>query len=370
MNTVIIKKSKAIMTMNVFRHAHPSNRLHSFIAPFTLLLTIILLCYQTVVISGFTNKYLNNAHVTSPFRFESMSSSSSRLYPTLYRLQSNSNNESELQAEATTCPYSMAFKRYRIPISGGKDNTKSKNIISGLFNGIISSAQKSEFERKYRNNKSVWHDPKSKVSSAESKDDSERILKGKVGIHVSAFVWRTLSNLLQEAIYDLESGGSTMQPYRNEIVIGLPNASIIGLKQLSDIINWMGENETYYLPPSFKFKLNIHANVEDNSPVPTMNFIISSEGVERQIGNICTSTTDTPTTSIPLNEAIIKNRSKAWVNRLLVKMEICPFTKSTTRSGQGLADVGVPVGNIAYHYSNALKHQFPKVLAGTLVMDM
>lgn len=362
------------MTINVFHHTHPSNRLLlSFIPPFTLLLNIILLCHQTDVISGFTNKCLNtcNARVKSPFRSKSITSSSSGLYRTLFRLQNNNNNddEPEVTTEATTCPYSMAFKRYRIPISGGKDNTKSKNIISGLFTGIISSAQKSEFERKYRNNKSAWYDPKSKVSSTESKDDSERIVKGKIGIYVSAFVWRTLSNLLQEAIYDLESGGSTMQPHRNEIVIGLPNASMIGLKQLSDIINWMGENETYYLPPSFKFKINVYANVEDDAPVPTMNLVISSEGVERQIRNASTST-DASNSSIPLNEAIITERTKAWVNRVLVKMRICPFTKSTTRSGQGLADVGVPVGNIAYHYSNALQYQFPKVLTGTLVMDL
>jgi hypothetical protein len=38
---------------------------------------------------------------------------------------------------------------------------------------------------------------------------------------------------------------------------------------------------------------------------------------------------------------------------VLVNLNICPFTKSTVVAGQGLADVGVPVGKIAYHTSDA-----------------
>ena len=52
-------------------------------------------------------------------------------------------------------------------------------------------------------------------------------------------------------------------------------------------------------------------------------------------------------------EADINKHTQAWVKRVLVKMGICPFTKSAKTSGQGLADVGVPVGEIAYHTSQA-----------------
>jgi len=48
---------------------------------------------------------------------------------------------------------------------------------------------------------------------------------------------------------------------------------------------------------------------------------------------------------------IVNNRTRAWVQRVLVKAGICPFTKSTQKSGQGLKAQGVPVGRIAYHHS-------------------
>ena len=49
----------------------------------------------------------------------------------------------------------------------------------------------------------------------------------------------------------------------------------------------------------------------------------------------------------------MNQRTQAWVKRILVEQGICPFTKSVRKSGQGLSDVGVPVGSIAYHGSFA-----------------
>jgi len=49
-----------------------------------------------------------------------------------------------------------------------------------------------------------------------------------------------------------------------------------------------------------------------------------------------------------------ERRTKAWVKRVLVGLGICPFTKSDVKSGQGLGDMGVPVANIMYSYSEAL----------------
>lgn len=77
-----------------------------------------------------------------------------------------------------------------------------------------------------------------------------------------------------------------------------------------------------------------------------------------------------PTVTLTLNEVCVQNfkldeneilpshetvecRTKAWVQRVLVNMNICPFTKSVKLSGQGLAEVRIPVGRIAYHTSYA-----------------
>lgn len=52
------------------------------------------------------------------------------------------------------------------------------------------------------------------------------------------------------------------------------------------------------------------------------------------------------------NAATIERRIQAWVNRVLVKLQICPFTKSVKYSGQG-AGPSVPVAAIYYGTSNA-----------------
>jgi hypothetical protein len=68
------------------------------------------------------------------------------------------------------------------------------------------------------------------------------------------------------------------------------------------------------------------------------------------------------TTSLPIvptykskniiNAKTMERRLQAWVNRVLVKLQICPFTKSSKYSGQGVGPT-VPVAKIAYHTSHA-----------------
>lgn len=301
----------------------------------------------------FKNLVSQNGRRISPMALLSMSDSN----------DNNGNNKEE----ANTCPYSMTFPRYRIPISGGKDKKNNNNILSGLFLGMIMATQKSELERKYsnQNQKVLWYDPKTKVSSDEIKNNDERIIKGKIGIHASAFVWRALSNVLQEVIIQSSSassaGSSSKGEYKNSVVIGLPNSSLVGLKQIADIINWMSEEENYYSPPSFESKIIVRATVDEESSTPTIVLSAAIEDHEKESMNVTNNGIKTGN----LNEEIVTKRTKAWVKRVLVKMQICPFTKSTTKSGQGLGDVGVPVARIAYHYSNALQYQFPLILADT-----
>ena len=57
-------------------------------------------------------------------------------------------------------------------------------------------------------------------------------------------------------------------------------------------------------------------------------------------------------TSADFADTIINNRTRSWVQRLLVQRGICPFTKHPDKSGQGLKAQRVPVGRIAYHASN------------------
>lgn len=72
-------------------------------------------------------------------------------------------------------------------------------------------------------------------------------------------------------------------------------------------------------------------------------------------GNMTVVIIEGPSTpkSDSLDAKVIEKHTMSWVKRLLVDLQICPFTKSPRMSGQGLADVGVPVGSIAYHTSSA-----------------
>ena len=329
-------------------------------------------------------------------------------------LESNQKDIESTTSSTTTsssCPFSMTFKRYRIPLSSGKDvtnnsnnnnNNNNNNIFLGIpvLSGIIQSSQKRNFERKFINNNEesiilLWYDVMDKINSSNdiinntnnndgsraniininniinNNKDKERIQKGIIGIHVTSFIWRTLSNLLQEVLVmsqqqQEDQDQEQKQLVSKSIIIGLPNTSLVGLQQIADIINWMNENETYYnnnniLSSLSMFKISICAKLEQDSPIPTLRLNVNCNVKSNDRRDDNSSDIDR---NISLNKAIVVERTKAWVDRVLVKMKICPFTRSTTKSGQGLADVGVPVGNIAYHYSKATKCQFPMLMAG------
>ncbi len=285
------------------------------------------------------------------------------------------NNDNTPKEESQgSCPYSMTFPMYRIPISGGKDKKSNNNsnggIFSGLFSGIVSSAKKSEFERKYESNiindnKSastslLWYDAKETISSDEHKHDDERVKQGKMGVHVSAFVWRSLSNIVNDTVQQ--------QLASKTIIIGIENTSMIGLKQLADIINWMKDADVkkYYQRGDGNSNIAILARVDEESPIPT---IILEAKLEKNYNINVAPISITSEIGQNLNEETVTESTKKWVKRILVDMKICPFTKSTTKSGQGLGDVGVPVGGIAYHYSEAMQYQFPKLMAGELMTE-
>ena len=288
-----------------------------------------------------------------------------------------SSSSSSSSSTSSSCPYSMTFPMYRIPISGGREKKKQFNnpflLGGGFLSGIRSNAQKLEFERNYRQQSDststtttsttttlLWYDAMEKLSNNDNKDE-ERIKQGKMGIHVSAFVWRALSDL----IYD-HNNKSTLatSPFKKILIIGIANTSLIGLKQLADIINWMSKGD--YSNESQSNNNNnimIHAKVDEETSVPTIILEVTYDVDDNNADKV----NETKEYSKGEEQAVIE-RTKLWVDRVLVQMNICPFTKSTTKSGQGLSDVGVPVGGIAYHYSNAMQYQIPLLMAGECIL--
>ncbi len=237
------------------------------------------------------------------------------------------------------CPFSMKYPRFRIPVSSTKE--KSNPNRGGLFSGLKIILDRANLEKKYAQDLASgnfhWADP----GDLDTRSDSDRIAKGKYGVFVSAFLWRKAANLL-----------TSTEQHPKRIVIAFPNFSIAGLQQLADIMNWLNEQEG--APFSDKSGSKIQSVIVDDAPIPTI--ILSREGQVRE--NLTTRQYD------HLSFEDVQSAMKSWVRRILVDLGICPFTKSDTKSGQGLGDLGIPVGSIAYHHSKSSLHEIPLLMAG------
>jgi len=88
---------------------------------------------------------------------------------------------------------------------------------------------------------------------------------------------------------------------------------------------------------------------EENLDIPTVRL----ERIPRPLDQMRRDRSDLKINggSSAATETVINERTRQWVKRILVEQGICPFTRSDRMSGQGLVDLGVPVGSIAYHAS-------------------
>lgn len=259
-----------------------------------------------------------------------------------------SSNSLDTENPSPSCPlrqYSMSYPRFRIPIS-----RRRKDVSKEWFSGFKYKLDQMSLEKKYKaevqNNSFYWIDA-SKIISKEANDnkDSEQTSKAKIGIFSVFFIWNTLRTLLDHSSLN------------DKAVIAMPTSSIDTLVQMSDIINWINENSNdIFLDESCTFS----AEIDEEAPTPTIILTI----VERV--TLSEKDDDSQLSSL-LTPEQVKMSTQRWVDRVLVKLGICPFTKSVSKSGQGLSDVGVPVGRIAYHYSKATlkKSSLPLLFADT-----
>ena len=117
-----------------------------------------------------------------------------------------------------------------------------------------------------------------------------------------------------------------------QVVVALPDCDSRILVNWKELLDW------------------IHSNMPGEVQIETV--LLEDNQVVRMT-RVCGTIEAMASLNSPIADNMAVGRTKAWVKRLLVDLAICPFTKSVTKSGQGLGDVGVPVGNIAYHVSNS-----------------
>ena len=291
---------------------------------------------------------------------------------TRIRLSSTSTAESEAQQEPTSssgCPFSMAFPRYRIDLSSEKaakkrfDAVKSDlGIFSGIFSGIRLVADKGKVQRRYAEEdsdgrlfvvdctvdadtlqkaKGGYHGTKESTNEKGDVSDDEWQM-GLAGLRAASQFWKIFADIAEEGI-------SPVQPHQRS-VISFIGATPVQIQRLIDIASWLEDDMV-----GDHSHLRIDADGEMPIPTVVIEQRTTRANDEVRVGE--RNSDDLPPADV------IEERTKSWVRRILVNLSICPFTKSDTRSGQGLAEFSIPTGCISYHYSKAGPSNISRLMA-------
>lgn len=215
------------------------------------------------------------------------------------------------QHHTSSCPFSKSFPRYRIDFTPVRRKENESSFSLPFLSGMASAMEKSKFRQQYKN--AIW-------------------LEKKDGVEAFASLWR--------AVADLTTCEST-----KSILLSLPDCNKRLLQRFVDILDWLNQE------PSVETPVRVDAIILDES---TPAIQLTRIGKASRLVN-----------ENSVDPSIVTKRTQAWVKRILVNLSVCPFTKSVTKSGQGLGDLGVPVGRIAYDTCNALPNQMYNLMAET-----
>lgn len=148
------------------------------------------------------------------------------------------------------------------------------------------------------------------------------------GVSATTLLWSRSSQMISNA----QVGSSE--------IITLPGANLQLVQNWVEIIQWMSDGDDSLLLAT------LLTSESSGVSVPAVRIELLGT-LEDDLKDDLRPITNTDSADV------LNARTRAWVKRILVEQGICPFTKSVTKSGHGLSDVGVPVGKIAYHASFA-----------------
>lgn len=304
------------------------------------------------------------------------------------------------------CPlFSMTFPRYRVELTNTKNNPESERrrlrriqrgivrklvaprgddanifnakywgddidkngpwgLVNGLVRGVFNSQSLSANGRDglnmIREKDSSLRKSLERLYIDEIKKGSFQIAKewySKVDEGISSTVdedllsaalfWRTAAEI---------SDSAKMEKPSCERYLVLHGTTSSVAQNLCDILNWYADFLEKQQRDGFRsegFRVLVRAELDTRTTdIPVVHFTADVSGGEsdretRQKQRI------QKRIKLPSSDDT-ERRTKAWVKRVLVGLGICPFTKSDVKSGQGLGDIGVPVANIMYSYSEAI----------------
>lgn len=266
--------------------------------------------------------------------------SQSRRYSFVLREQQNV--EQQNIGNVRDSPYFMTYPRYRIYLSSTSrkrdEELKKKNLFPFLSPILFFSNPKSQLEQEFGLDRVAWLDRKN-------------------GLDAFSALWRHSASLHEQATSPMNKNGCNVAM---SIVVALPDCRPSIVRHWTEIVNWMTEQESVWRDKYDNLMpVVIDAVILEKHEIPVVKL------TARNVMNTTTLPSPPTFASSGADPSIIEARMKSWANRILVSQGICPFTKSATKSGQGLSDVGVPVARVVYHTSHASVHQVYQLMAGT-----
>ena len=271
-------------------------------------------------------------------------------------------DDGEVSSSIASCPFSKTFPRYRIDLtSSGKNRKQKQQKEEGVWSLLPiptielpsvefpsppweEAMQRNQVERAVRKRQK-------RKTGTDSGDLDIVVRPGIDEVEAFAFLWEESARLMGIR-------GSQTPKASSKVILGLPDTSKSVVQNFVEIVEWMGTTMT---TESDQVSSNNSISAVFNGCILTAE-LIKEENLD--IPTVCLECVTLPSSSSKSNadneindsslasaEKIINERTRMWVKRILVEQGICPFTKSDRMSGQGLLDLGVPVGSIAYHAS-------------------
>ncbi len=270
-------------------------------------------------------------------------------------------NDSQDSSSLSSCPFSKTFPRYRIDLmSSGKNRKNNQQKEEGgvwsllpipsieLPSLELPSPPWKEAVQRDQVKRAVQQ--RQKRTTGIDSCDLEILIKSDIdGVEAFTFLWEESARLMGIRGQEESSTSSV-------VILGLPDASKPLVQNFCEIVEWMRTTMTSDSDETTKnaaisavyngFVLKAEFIKEEKLDIPTIRL----ERISSPVGS-STGHEHKEIDASPSAENIINKRTRKWVQRILVELGICPFTKSDRMSGQGLLDLGVPAGSIAYHAS-------------------
>lgn len=168
-------------------------------------------------------------------------------------------------------------------------------------------------------------------------------------LELFASLWRVVA--------DFSSAAATATT-TTVVAVAFHDDELKTVRQWIDILEWMQQQTITTIISSYI----IIPQIIDDGDLPK-HIIFKRESIN--MNNSAKSPLSSEKERQIIESSIVEKRTQKWVKRILVDQGICPFTKSVTKSGQGLSDLSVPVARIYYGTSFAETSQICLLMADT-----